>query len=458
MSRGYADDLAMVMYNIWAEAPSVALLFELVASISNLKLNGKKCVIIPLWKFSAPALKKLLRELLPLWRDFHVEDQAKYLGDTIGPGSNFNGWVQALGKYLQRCRIVGSSGLSFISRCVLCKMLACSVVQFHGQFRMPPSIHRAIERKGLFTSIGGPFNAYPVNFLFTLKESKVFPVSFPSMQVLSVAAQARVILETVPHWRDYYNMVEEAMTSLDARLIPSYPHWFGRSVVWSLHQTDRILEQSRIMNNGHVIDISVRDGMLSERKFKLQRCVYNSLLPSLIKFSLHKYLLRKFTRWYSREVSESYAHQAIRVLHALHGRVPPCVLHALFTTWTNAWCTDRRFQQDLRDCVLSPSCRGKDEIEHYLICTHGFSMIRSKLRLPTAPNNAAHSMLLSSRVGDDTVLSAVSVYAVRGVVHKMRALNQRASNVQKHLWEQVRVAALYSSTLKEKLGTLWANS
>jgi len=261
----------------------------------------------------------------------------------------------------------------------------------------------------------------------------------------------------VPHWRNYYNMVLEAMTSLDARLVPAFPNWFSSSVVCSLWQTQECLEKCGIVRNATVIHKSVSEGLHNDKGFKIQRCVYNILLPSLIRFSLHKYLCRKFTRWYSRELSETYARRAIYVLSVLHGHIPPCVLHAVFTTWTNAWCTDRRFQQDLRDCVLCGTCKGKDEIEHYLVCVHGLGPLRLRLRLAASPNHIARAMLLISKGADDLVLSAVALYAVRGVVHKMRAQNLRACNVQKHLWEQVRTAAMYSSTLKSKMGSLWAS-
>ena len=121
-------------------------------------------------------------------------------------------------------------------------------------------------------------------------------------------------------------------------------------------------------------------------------------------------------------------------------------------------CTDRRFQQDLRDCVLCESCKGKDEIEHYLVCQHGFSALRPKLRQAYSPNHAARAMLLVSKGGDDLIISAVALYAVRGVVHKMRAQNRRASIVQKHLWEEIGIAARYSGSLSKKLESLWAGN
>ena len=220
----------------------------------------------------------------------------------------------------------------------------------------------------------------------------------------------------------------------------------------------RIIEKCGIVQNGRVVHKLVKEGLLSDKAFKIQRCIYDIVQPSLIVFSLHKYPLRKFQRWYGNALSENYARRAIFVLQFLHDKVPPCVLHAIFTTWANAWCTDRRFQQDLRDCVLCGSCKGKDELEHYLVCRHGFSALRPKLRLPASPNHAARAMLLVCKSGDDLIISAVALYAVRGVVHKMRAQSRRASNVQKHLWEQVRIAARYSGSLKQKLESLWAGS
>ena len=108
--------------------------------------------------------------------------------------------------------------------------------------------------------------------------------------------------------------------------------------------------------------------------------------------------------------------------------------------------------------MLCESCKGKDEIEHYLVCRHGFGTLRPKLRLASSPNHAARAMILDCKGGDDLIISAVALYAVRGVVHKMRAQNRRASIVQKHLWEQVRIAARYSGSLRKKLESLWASS
>ena len=38
-------------------------------------------------------------------------------------------------------------------------------------------------------------------------------------------------------------------------------------------------------------------------------------------------------------------------------------------------------QNDLRDCVLCTECKGKDEMEHYLVCPNGFPAVCHKLRI-----------------------------------------------------------------------------
>jgi hypothetical protein len=82
--------------------------------------------------------------------------------------------------------------------------------------------------------------------------------------------------------------------------------------------------------------------------------------------------------------------------------------------------------QDVRDCVLCSSCKGKDEMERYLICPFGFQAISCKFRLDPFPNGAARFMLVDLRRYDDTVLMALALYGVRGTVHKFQAQQYRA--------------------------------
>ena len=103
MVREYADDLAVILNDFWRQAPAVAEVFNEVALISCLVLNGRKRVIVPLWRYQEKSLRSLLIELVPLWRNFIIDTKAKYLGDYIGPGGCDAGWNGAMSKYLQRC-------------------------------------------------------------------------------------------------------------------------------------------------------------------------------------------------------------------------------------------------------------------------------------------------------------------------------------------------------------------
>jgi hypothetical protein len=47
--RGYADDIALVLQQLWKEAPAVARLFSTLQAMAGLRLKPKKCVMIPLW-------------------------------------------------------------------------------------------------------------------------------------------------------------------------------------------------------------------------------------------------------------------------------------------------------------------------------------------------------------------------------------------------------------------------
>merc|ERR1712070_153794 len=98
-------------------------------------------------------------------------------------------------------------------------------------------------------------------------------------------------------------------------------------------------------------------------------------------------------------------------------------------------------------------------MEHYLVCPYGLPRIRVKLRLRQQPIHLHGAMLLDGLRREDTVLSATALYALRGTVHKLRAQNTRASptNIQKHLWEQVRIAALHHKALGKQINKLWAD-
>ena len=61
--RAYADVLALVLTQVWTQAPAVAHLFLNIEAMSRLKLKAKKCVIILLWKSSKDSCSALLKNM-----------------------------------------------------------------------------------------------------------------------------------------------------------------------------------------------------------------------------------------------------------------------------------------------------------------------------------------------------------------------------------------------------------
>ena len=83
--RAFADDTAMVVENYARSMPGLSVVFQEFQSISALSLNIRKTVCIPLWKVaSLEAVRTLVREVCPAWRDIVLGTSGKYLGFLLG--------------------------------------------------------------------------------------------------------------------------------------------------------------------------------------------------------------------------------------------------------------------------------------------------------------------------------------------------------------------------------------
>ena len=101
--RAYADDTAVLVQNLWRDAPILANIFEDFEKISNLKLNLNKTVVVPL--FPSPGIdeaKGILAARVPSWSEAQFAYHAKYLGFTLGPLSQDKSWYDATSKFQKR--------------------------------------------------------------------------------------------------------------------------------------------------------------------------------------------------------------------------------------------------------------------------------------------------------------------------------------------------------------------
>lgn len=61
----YADDIALVLANLWADAPGILEEFVAWSWASGLELNAGKCVLVPLWAFVQSEVERRASEESP---------------------------------------------------------------------------------------------------------------------------------------------------------------------------------------------------------------------------------------------------------------------------------------------------------------------------------------------------------------------------------------------------------
>ena len=78
--RAFADDTAAVVQDFDKCAPTILSIFKDFARISNLQLNLKKTVLMPLWESSHAAVLRWLKDDHPQWSHVEIAWGASYLG------------------------------------------------------------------------------------------------------------------------------------------------------------------------------------------------------------------------------------------------------------------------------------------------------------------------------------------------------------------------------------------
>ena len=78
--RAFADDIGYMVFDIEATLPALADCFALFGRVSNIQLDVKKTIIVPLWTSDVDATEELINGIVPSWKGVKVALNAKYLG------------------------------------------------------------------------------------------------------------------------------------------------------------------------------------------------------------------------------------------------------------------------------------------------------------------------------------------------------------------------------------------
>jgi hypothetical protein len=449
--RGYADDIGIVIRDVWEFGPRVSSLFNCVALISQLHLNGKKCVFIPLWKADAEEVATQLKYRIPAWRVFLIRFFGKYLGFFIGPGANNKEWATIMANILEQARFIKSLGLPKLQAFLLYHMIGVSQLQFVAQLRSPPRSLRRYELSAARAVIGGPGLWAPLDLFHNLQSKCKFPVALKAFDTLCASVMWKTGLSMEASWKHGIEILEQGAKHDDAYLIHPFEGWLQGCAVVKLRE---------VCTNIQLSDVRayVNEDLKKQSQMELQTAIYKHLLPIMHPFDLIRALSKKFTRWFSEQDAQMFAARANHLVQAVHSQVPPCVLYCLINTWFNGWCTNRRFQGSGK-CLLSAQCDGEDSLEHYAVCSFHWKVFSKRLRRSCHPYSICRFFGLEADTSDDMVFHVCHIYAVRrGVDIRHRVTGGAAGSddqVEALVWNGHRTAALYHPGLAKRYSKIW---
>ena len=154
--RAYADDVAIVVDDLFHSAAVLARIFDDFEQISGLALNLHKTFVVPLFRDDLAAIHRQLAEGCPGWGGIKVQYHATYLGFVLGPERGERSWDGPLRKYIDRCTEWGSLGLGMQLSVEAYLSYIFPVLQYIAQLELPPSAWVSVEETAIRTLFPGP--------------------------------------------------------------------------------------------------------------------------------------------------------------------------------------------------------------------------------------------------------------------------------------------------------------
>ena len=414
----FADDIAVVLENLWVSAPALQTLFKEFQEISALTLNVKKTVMIPLWPFqSAGSVSRLLRELCPSWRDLEVASRGRYLGFVIGPNAEADGWIKPLAKFEQRVILWADLRLGMAINIVAFNVFIAPVLEYVAQLLILDDRAHSAMLYAMRKLASGPGTWIELRDLENLA-AYGFPANFRSIDLTAKASKYRIAVTIAA---DAEKKCRELDLVQRENLSRPFKCWHQRAFY-------RILNDNRIEVE--------RMGKLDAHKECLQHVARNAIQKATMSYNAEFRVRSKMQRWRFEGPEARVACWILQNCATVGRHCRPCVTSTYFRTLWNGWPTSRRMR-NLPGSTGVLACQmgcesGKDEIEHYLICPVAWKTLQSHRGIELATSRRSiQSMLLARRDLSLHEIKAIatSVYAISRTVQTLRGLDGAAEPI-----------------------------
>ncbi len=351
----FADDIAIVIANVFLQLPGIIRLFIFWEGATALKLNSKKTAFLPLWlSFDEAMLRRWLRHTVPAIASCMIGNFAKYLGLMLGPGAADHQWTPVASKVLVRAADANFAASGVAAKMRHFRIHGTSTVLYKAQFAMlSPSMKQAY-RKAEQRLTGSPWMALPPDLLHSLRGLGL-PAELPDIDTLAIAAQLWVTASSATLWASI-DCIEEALASDEVLLHSPLTDWHDRTIlfylrrVWNIHsQLDPIMTIFR-----------------TKPKQTHQSYIYKHLMASCGTLSGKQVLFRRLlTVGFTADTVEAALATLCTVFAS---NCLPSAKYALLRTVCNAWNTSARFHQPVACCLFGCPSPAEDRMSHYILC------------------------------------------------------------------------------------------
>eukprot|EP00973_Karenia_brevis_P009234 1253076-Karenia_brevis.AAC.1 len=166
-----ADDIGVVLKS-WRSLVVLFHIFKLAEQCASLRLNLKKCFLVPISAPLSPHVISTLRDFLVSritpWADFNITACAEYLGIWLGPAASTRQWTSQNSKFLSKVRDISDAQVAPSLAVKAYNSKTATVLSYPSQFLPPPPAMQKLEKYAFTKIYKVPYNTLAHNEQFAV--------------------------------------------------------------------------------------------------------------------------------------------------------------------------------------------------------------------------------------------------------------------------------------------------